>query len=167
VVDVMPAERALEILDALGPEVAVGGGWAVDALLGEQTRTHADLDLWLPAAGLHDLFRALGALGIDRILPWPGDRPWNFVLHDGASRRVDLHLVEPRGGVLHYGSALAPYLFPRTALDGAGSIGGTAVRCEDPAWAVRFRTGYPPRPQDRGDVPRLCARFGLPLPGGF
>ena len=28
----------------------VGGGWAVDALLGAQTRGHADRDLWVPAA---------------------------------------------------------------------------------------------------------------------
>lgn len=31
-----------------GFEVGVGGGWAVDALLGHQTRDHADLDIALP-----------------------------------------------------------------------------------------------------------------------
>jgi lincosamide nucleotidyltransferase A/C/D/E len=37
-----------EILDRLaarGIEVSVDGGWGVDALLGEQTRAHDDLDL--------------------------------------------------------------------------------------------------------------------------
>ena len=31
-------------------DACVGGGWAVDALLGAQAREHADLDLWVPAA---------------------------------------------------------------------------------------------------------------------
>ena len=32
-----------------GVDVRVPGGWAVDALLGEQTRIHSDFDLWLEA----------------------------------------------------------------------------------------------------------------------
>jgi lincosamide nucleotidyltransferase A/C/D/E len=39
--------------------------------------------------------------------------------------------------------------------------------CESPEWAVRWRTGYAPRPNDLHDVPLLCARFGIPLPTGF
>jgi tRNA nucleotidyltransferase/poly(A) polymerase len=49
----MTAEYAVRILDTLGQhgvDACVGGGWAVDALLGEQTRAHTDLDPWLPAA---------------------------------------------------------------------------------------------------------------------
>lgn len=36
-------------LEDYGARPCVGGGWAVDALLGEQTRQHSDLDLWRPA----------------------------------------------------------------------------------------------------------------------
>ena len=50
------------------------------------------------------------------------------------------------------------------ALAGRGTITGTPVRCEAPEWALRWHTGYPPRPVDRHDVTRLCERFGLPLP---
>jgi len=40
------AEHVLEILTALhGTDVWIGGGWGVDALVGEQTRPHGDLDL--------------------------------------------------------------------------------------------------------------------------
>lgn len=42
------------------------------------------------------MFVALTQAGMDRVLPWPGDRPWNFVRPDGIRRRVDLHLYEPR-----------------------------------------------------------------------
>jgi lincosamide nucleotidyltransferase A/C/D/E len=64
-------------------------------------------------------------------------------------------------------AALDPYTFPVEALSGRGSIAGTDVRCESPEWAVHWRTGYPPRPNDLHDVPLLCARFGIPLPAGF
>jgi lincosamide nucleotidyltransferase A/C/D/E len=167
----MTARDAVGILDGLadrGVGACVGGGWAVDALLDAQTREHSDLDLWLPAADLEPLFVAFAESGVDRILPWPGDRPWNFVLHDGERRRVDLHLYEPRGdGTIHYGSALDPYTFPAEALAGRGTIAGNPVRCESPEWAVRWRTGYPPRAADRHDVALLCDRFGIPHPTGF
>jgi lincosamide nucleotidyltransferase A/C/D/E len=167
----MTAGDATALLAGLaehGVDACVGGGWAVDALLGEQTREHADLDLWVPAADLEPLFVAFAERGVDRIFPWPGDRSWNFVLHDGERRRIDLHLYEPGpGGPIHYGSALDPYTFPAEALAGRGVIADTDVRCESAEWAVRWRTGYPPRPNDLHDVPLLCTRFGIALPAGF
>jgi lincosamide nucleotidyltransferase A/C/D/E len=152
----------------VGVDLCLSGGWAVDALLGRQTRDHSDLDVWLPAAHLEPAFAGLVRLGIDRIRPWPGDRPWNFVLHDGGRLRLDLHLYEVRAdGDLHYGSAVAGETFPAEALGGRGTVGGLDVRCEAPAWSVRWHTGYPARDQDRHDVPLLCERFGIPLPDGF
>ena len=165
-----PAD-ALAIVGGLtdqGVDVVLSGGWAVDALLGEQTREHADVDLWLPADQLPGAFVALAARGLDRIFPCPGDRPWNFVLHDGGGLRADLHLFEVRpDGDVHYGSVTAPHRFPAAALAGSGLILGTPVRCEAPEWSLRWHTGYPPRATDRHDVRALCSRFGLPLPEQF
>ncbi|MEU8659556.1 nucleotidyltransferase domain-containing protein [Actinoplanes philippinensis] len=106
--------------------------------------------------------------GVDRILPWPGDRPWNFVLHDGLRRRVDLHLYEPLAdGSLHYGSVVNGGAFSAEALAGRGSIAGAEVRCESAEWALLWHTGYPARAVDRHDVRLLCRRFGLAVPEGF
>jgi len=167
----MTADDAVELLELLGEhevEAVVGGSWGVDALLGRQTREHSDLDLWLPAEHLERLFVAFAASGVDRIFPWPGDRPWNFVLHDGAVRRVDLHLYEIRtDGSLHYGSALAGERFPAAALGGAGTVSGVSVRCEAAEWSLRWHTGYPPRDADRHDVLLLCDRFRLALPPAY
>jgi lincosamide nucleotidyltransferase A/C/D/E len=163
----MSAENARTLLSALqdsGVDVCLGGGWGVDALLGEENRRHSDIDLWCPAQQLHDLLRVLVREGVDRVHPWPGDQPWNWVLHDGR-RRVDLHLYEPAGdGQWHYGSALGGERFPDEALAGEGVVDGLTVRCEAPAWAVRFHTGYPAREVDRHDVRRLCERYGFALP---
>ncbi|XVV10685.1 nucleotidyltransferase domain-containing protein [Actinoplanes sp. CA-131856] len=167
----MSAEDAVRLLDsveAAGVDVCLSGGWAVDALLGEQTREHTDLDLFLPATDLAKLVTALGDHGIDRLAPRPDTRPWNFVLNDGARLQVDLHLYEPLpNGALHYGPATENFSFPAEALTGEGEITGRRVRCETPEWSVRWHTGYPPRPADHHDVPLLCQRFGLPLPNGF
>jgi lincosamide nucleotidyltransferase A/C/D/E len=167
----MTAASAVHLLSALGDsgvDACVGGGWGVDALLEAQTREHADLDLWLAAADIEPLFVAAARIGLDRILPWPGDRPWNFVLHDGGRLRLDLHCYEPiSGGQLHYGACSSGDVFPAAALAGQGTIGERRVRCEAPEWAVRWHTGYPPRAVDWHDVLLLCERFALPLPDAF
>ena len=168
---VLAADDVSTLIDALsvhGADACIGGGWGVDALLGEQTRTHSDLDIWLPAAHLEPVFVAFVELGIDRIYPWPGDRPWNFVVHDGIRRRVDLHVYESLSdGSIHYGSVVDGETFPAEALSGRGTIAGKAVRCDAPEWAVRWHTGYPPRAVDHHDVPLLCSRFRIDLPEGF
>jgi lincosamide nucleotidyltransferase A/C/D/E len=168
---VMPAETACRLISALDARevaVCVGGGWAVDALVGRQTRRHADLDVWIDAEGTEGLLAALVDEGVDRIHPWPGDRPWNFVLHDGHDRRVDLHLYETLGdGRLHYGSVRAPFRFTDHDLSGAGEIAGMPVRCERPEFALQNRTGYESREVDRHDVAVLCEHFGLRPPPDY
>jgi lincosamide nucleotidyltransferase A/C/D/E len=168
---VMDADNACRILSSLqraGVEPTVGGGWAIDALLGEQSRLHSDLDLWVAAEDLEPLIRAFVDLGLDRLLPWGGDRPWNFVVHDGGALRVDLHLYEklPDGRV-HYGSVRGGDDFDLTFLRGHGAIDGMPVACDSPGWALLCHTGYPPRSVDHEDVRRLCAKFRLPIPDAF
>lgn len=167
----MDESAAIEILDALSAgavNACVGGGWAIDALLGEQTRAHADLDLWLPATSFDLAVGVFTRVGIDRLYPWGDDRPWNLVVHDGARRRVDLHLYQVLAdGRLHYGGVETGERFPAAALAGRGAIGERSVRCEAPEWALRWHSGYPPRPEDLHDIPRLCARFGLECPAVF
>ena len=167
----MPAAFVMDVLGALaanGVRATVSGGWAVDALLGEQTRVHADLDLWVDAEDADRLIVALVDLGIDRLCPWPGDRPWNFVVHDGGGRRVDLHFYERLAdGRLHFGGVRAQFRFDEADLSGRGAIGGRTVTCERPEFALANHTGYEPRASDRLDVERLCERFGLERPAAY
>lgn len=160
------AGRLVTLLRDAGVDPCVGGGWAVDALLQRQTREHSDLDLWLRAVDADPLFVAFAACSLDRILPWPGDRPWNFVLHDGGLLRVDLHFYEDlAGGNWRYGSAVSGQTYPASALEGRGTIAGTDVRCEAPEWSVRWHADYPLRDIDRHDMTLLCEHFDIDLPG--
>jgi lincosamide nucleotidyltransferase A/C/D/E len=167
----MPPETVRTLITALqqyGVAACIGGGWAVDALVGKQTREHLDLDVWVDAEDFEGLVAAFADQGVDRIYPWPGDRPWNFVLHDGHSRRVDLHLYETLSdGRLNYGSLKAPFMFTRDDLSGEGEIAGSSVQCECPEFALQNHTGYEPREIDRHDVAVLCERFGLQPPENF
>lgn len=162
------ATRIIAALTAADVDITVGGGWAIDALVGRETRPHGDLDLWLPAEHLEALIEVVADLGVDRLLPWGGDRPWVLVLHDGHRLRIDLHMYEPLGdGFVHYGSVLGGHRIAADALHGTGHIAGMAVTCDTAAWALRCKTGHAPREVDLLDVPLLCEKFGFALPQGF
>jgi lincosamide nucleotidyltransferase A/C/D/E len=145
----------------------IDGGWAVDALLGEETRPHADLDLAIESRNLPILTTLLAARRYTDI-PRDDTSPWNFVLGDPDGRLIDLHVIDIDAiGRGIYGPPEKDIFYPASALAGTGTIAGQPVRCIAPADLVKFHTGYPPRDTDIADVRRLCARFDLPLPEDF
>lgn len=80
----MPADDGLtfvNLCEKLGIDVWIDGGWAVDALLGEQTRPHGDLDVVIQHTDVALLRDALGARGY-KDSPRDDTSPWNFVLSD-------------------------------------------------------------------------------------
>lgn len=150
----------------------IDGGWGVDALLGEQTRPHSDLDL---AVKLYDLppFRlsafpaCLECPGLSPRSP-AGDAHWNWVLQQASGRSIDLHgfILDPQGnGVL--GDPAKGGMYPAGALNGIGALGGLKLRCVAVPCVLNLRNGFEPRPIDHHDVAALCTRFGLARPSRF
>jgi lincosamide nucleotidyltransferase A/C/D/E len=161
----MKAEEAGELIDFLqqhGVEVYVDGGWAVDALLGQQTREHGDLDIALPQKHVPRLRELLSERGYGE---QPRNDSWecNFVLADALGREVDVHsyTLDDAGNPVH-GVA-----YRREQLTGKGSISGYPVLCISPEWLVKFHTGYELDENDFHDVRVLCERFGIALPGEY
>ena len=159
------AQDAIELLDlieSVGIEVYVDGGWGVDALLGRQTRPHLDLDIALPYRDLQLLRRLLIVAGFVRI---PTNDTWehNFVVQDERMRRIDVHSYildvdgNNVGGVAYFGHHLT----------GTGSIGGRTVRCIPVDTMIAFHLGYEPDEDDYADVLALCEAFDRPLPAAF
>src|SRR5262245_25069656 len=56
----------LQQLESAGIEVWLDGGWAVDAVLGAQTRPHKDVDIILRVTDLLKLGELLGSRGCER-----------------------------------------------------------------------------------------------------
>jgi lincosamide nucleotidyltransferase A/C/D/E len=163
----MTAEAATALLDALEDadiHVWIDGGWAVDAVLGEQSREHSDLDVVVEVTDVPRLRALLGTYGFLEV-PRPDTRPWNFVLSDPGGRQVDVHVIAiDEHGHGAYGPALEGAAYTSESLTGTGSIAGRHVRCIEPSWLLRFKSGYEPRSTDRHDVAALCARFGFEVP---
>src|SRR6266852_718171 len=118
----MTAEDALELyalFEKNGIAVCVDGGWGVDALIGRQTRLHADLDIAIEhkdVPRVRELLEIRGYTDIAR----PDTRDCNFVLGDASGREVDVHSYTfDASGNLVYGIA-----YPPDSLMGTGTIDG-------------------------------------------
>ncbi len=159
VVDVL---ELVKLFDENQIEVIIDGGWGVDALLGEQTRSHADLDIALPHKYVPHIRAVLEMRGYND-LPRPDTRDCNFVLGDDLGHEVDIHTYTyDEQGNLVFG---LPY--PLDSLNGAGLIDGYPVRCITPGWLVKFHTGYELDEIDYHDVKALCQRFGIEMPAEY
>lgn len=153
-----------DLLEREGIQLWIDGGWAVDALLGEQTRSHADLDIALETRFLERLRRVLAEHGYQDVLR-DDTRPWNFVLSNGAGRELDVHAFTFDGhGDGVYGPTQHGEYYWADALTGHGFIEDRQVRCISPEWLVRFHSGYQLSAKDFHDVKLLCRRFGIELP---
>ena len=145
-----------------GLEIYVDGGWAVDALLGDQSRPHGDLDIAIPHKQVSRLRELLALRGYDH-RPRAGSRDCNFVLADPHGREIDVHSYT----LNEAGECVFGIPYARQHLLGTGSIGGYQVRCISPEWLVKFHTGYEPDYDDFRDVFALCNRFRIALPAEY
>jgi len=156
----MLAEDVVELyttLEDLGIRIWVDGGWCVDALLGEQTRPHGDLDIAIQKEDVGPARELLEARGYREARR---DSEWNFVMADEQGREIDLHsfVLDANG---HVAEGIR---YPDGSLTGAGTINGHQVRCIAPEHMVAFRTGYALRERDVRDVAALRAKFRLAPP---
>jgi lincosamide nucleotidyltransferase A/C/D/E len=171
--------RSVDVLEVVGVLADAGvpawltGGWGVDALLGRQTRKHADLDLAFDVRedaerrACHALRRLGFQLKEDRAM----DEVWvsrRLRLQDGAGRIVELLLIDI--------AILAAEARNLVSSPGSGTMGGAAgaftqgvidgkpIGCLSPAAQLALHLGYRPYGTQRQDVRRLCHRFHLPVP---
>jgi lincosamide nucleotidyltransferase A/C/D/E len=131
----------------------------VDALLGEQTRPHDDLDIAVPHRQVAELRALLGNRGFEEQVR-DDSRECNFVLADEHNLRVDVHSYT----LDESGNNIFGVSYRSEHLTGRGSIDGYPVRCIAPEWLVEFHTGYEADDNDRHDVRLLCERFGIDVP---
>jgi lincosamide nucleotidyltransferase A/C/D/E len=160
----MPAEKVVQLYQLFennGVEVWVDGGWGVDALLEEQTREHADLDIAVEHKYESKLLELLG-LRDYKVVKTNDKTDWVYVMSDGQNE-VDVHVFGfDKDDNNVYGTK-----YPKDSLTGTGKINGQTVRCISPEWMVKFHTRYELAITDVHDVKALCAKFKIPLPDKF
>jgi lincosamide nucleotidyltransferase A/C/D/E len=161
----MSADAVVALLDALedcGVAVWLDGGWGVDALLGEQTRPHDDLDV---IVALHDVPRlqeTLQRLGYSLVRGRP---PMSFEMTEGEGRQVDVHPVvfnDKGDGV--YQMEDRQWAYPAEGFDGLGRVLGRRVCCLTPEVQVLCHAGYELDADDVRDLRALRERFQVELP---
>jgi lincosamide nucleotidyltransferase A/C/D/E len=152
----------VQLLNQHNIEIFLDGGWGVDALLGEQTRPHADLDIALAHKDVPQVRALLEARGYKDV---PRDDTWecNFVLGDDEGHLVDFHSYT----FDEAGNHIFGVKYPFDSLTGAGSVHGFPVKCISPEWMVKFHTGYKLDENDYQDVKALCRRFGFEIPAEY
>ena len=161
----MTAEDLVEIigwLRASDVDVWLLGGWGVDALVGEQTRDHKDLDLIVRN---DDVSRVSDVLSDHGFLLSRGDEG-GFLLTDERDRVVDLHTVrfDDRGNGHFEGENRGPFEHPTAAFAATGDIAGRRVAClSAEAQMTNHAWGYTPGDTDFHDMRLLYERLGTPL----
>ena len=156
--------EVLDVLEAASVAVWVDGGWGVDALLCEQTRSHDDLDL---VVGMEDVDRAVEALNSLGFVMMTDEMPQGLVLRDPNDRRVDFHPVRFQDDGTGVQAQLnePDWVYSASGLSASGLIGTRQVRCLTPEEHVHTHTGgYEPDDLDRQDMRVLHERFGMFLP---
>ncbi|MFF0273926.1 nucleotidyltransferase domain-containing protein [Streptomyces sp. NPDC004330] len=159
----MSADDVRAVLDLLrraGADVWTGGGWGVDALIGEQSRDHHDLDLMHREEQEEAVVAALRRAGFAQTLD---QRPVRFVMTAPDGREIDLHplvFAEDGSAVQASPEPGKPFPYPASAFV-TGAIEGTPVPCLSAEQQVFFHQGYEPRDRDLHDMARLRRAFGI------
>jgi len=169
------AQDAIAITQRLvdnGIQVWLTGGWGIDALLGEQTRPHKDLDVILLLDDVVRMREILARDEYDLKELWSenlwtvdargADTATAFVLHDPHGRELDAHamrLDDHGNGIPAWQNDEGLFLSSQ-GLAGEGAIAGVAVCCLSPEMQLVCHTGYVLPDYRARDLRLLRDRFG-------
>jgi len=160
----MTADQVLSVLAVLraaGVDVRVAGGWGIDALIGEETRPHRDLDLTHRQEQEPALVAALTGAGFSETLD---QRPVRFVFGHPTGQAIDCHPLAfaPDGSAVQASpDPDRPFRYPARCFV-TGTIRGVPVPCLSAEQQVHFHQGYEPAEHDRRDMAHLRRAFGVP-----
>ncbi|MGH2694531.1 MAG: nucleotidyltransferase domain-containing protein [Actinomycetota bacterium] len=166
----MQERDVLRILDAFsraGISTLLEGGWAIDALIGRQTREHRDLDVVVDRDELAAAARVLTDMGFIHDAGRKPGLPAQLVMVDGTGREADVHPVlidEAHNGWQQLSHTGAWGLYSAEGTRGLGRIGGRSVRCTTPDLQVRHHLGYDLKAKDIRDLRLLREHFSVSIP---
>jgi lincosamide nucleotidyltransferase A/C/D/E len=140
----------LSALDDAGVETWLEGGWGIDALVGQQTRDHRDVDLDIDASYEATALEVLDRLGYAVQTDW---RPTRVELVANGRGWVDLHPLRfgPDGDARQAAPDGTFWNFPKRYFT-TGHLDQRDVGCFTIEAQRYFHAGYELRAQDRLDL---------------
>jgi lincosamide nucleotidyltransferase A/C/D/E len=155
----MSADEAIKVISLLERndlKVWVDGGWGVDALIGRQTRPHADLDIAILLSESDAVVSLLTGLGYE---VFDDEMPTRLDLRDAEDHRVDLHplTMDEAGNGLQQLPDGRFGTYTAEGLTGRGTLSGHPVPCLSRALQLRFHTGYELDDDDQHDIRLLTS----------
>ena len=155
--------RYLDLFAELDLKIWIDGGWGVDALLGEQSRHHEDLDFLIEKSDSDRLVKAIRLLGFKDVHT-NDHTEWNFVMGTASGKYFDFHVIErTTDGNYTYGSPENPFHIAQESLQGQGQLGGRIIRCPSAEYQINSHSGYRLKQSDINEVTALGEKFGIPL----
>ncbi|PIE99690.1 MAG: lincomycin resistance protein LmrB [Propionibacterium sp.] len=150
--DTTPVTEVLAVVNWLTSHSVVyqiNGGWGVDALVGRQTRTHRDLDVFVDAEFVADLLSWLESRGYIVVEDWLPIR----IEMASPQGRVDVHpmKIDADGNGVQRGFGENTFLH-LAAERTTGSIGGTEVVAASKKHQQQLHEGYELREVDHHDL---------------
>ena len=152
------------------------GGWGIDALLGEPTRTHKDLDVLMLVDDVNRMCELLSRDKYDLKEIW-SENLWTldqvgvktataFVLRDQAGRELDAHAMrlDPYGNGVPAWDVPLGFIFTAKDLSGTGLVNGYPVACQSAENQMACHTGYDLPDHQWGDLDRLHEKYGVEFP---
>jgi lincosamide nucleotidyltransferase A/C/D/E len=163
----MPKKDLVDLMKTIQQsslEIWLDGGWGVDALLGQQTREHLDVDIIIRTSDVPVLMDALGSMGFE---VQDGQVPNSFVLTNGEGLEVDVHSVvfDNNGNGIYRMQNGEDWTYPAEGFEGRGTIDDLPVKCLSARVQVHCHAhGYEPSETDFHDMELLRERFGVEIP---
>ena len=162
-----------KLLATNGIQVWLTGGWGIDALLGDQTRSHKDLDVFIQRDDISRMCEILGKEGYSLKELW-SENLWvldakgikiatAFVLQDPLGRELDVHAMhmdEYGNGIPEWEKAEG-FILTEPDLSGVGVIAGFSVQCITAEKQTLCHTGYELPDYQLRDLKLLHEKFGV------
>jgi lincosamide nucleotidyltransferase A/C/D/E len=176
------AKDAIELYKLLSDnniQIWLSGGWGIDALLGEQTRQHKDLDVLMLLDDVVHMRQILGNHGYQLKELWSENltsRDSNgnqtetaFVLCNSQGSEFDVHalVIDEQSNGIPAWSEAQDFFFSKQDLAGTGTIAGFTVQCITAESQMLCHAGYQLKDKDLRDLELLHQKFGVPYPDNY
>ncbi len=154
--------QIVEALQQAGVDVWLDGGWAVDALVGQQTREHEDLDVIVALEVVENIKAELEKNGF---IVTEDELPTRFVMADTAGRSIDFHTVtfDAEGGGIQKLQNGNTYRYSPEGFNATGEVNGKRLKCLTAEVQAECHYGYEPKDKDRHDMRLLQEHFDIRL----